>query len=137
MWFRYGLKAQKLLAQGNTLGISAISLAHCKGKSLKFSYYENASCSETEGFPIGKCFFSYDSTMSDIKVSSMAFLSLAGVSSVTKGRRSSILLSANSYCSFVILSNLCKSILLISSSLFWSSTPEFQSSFRDSSIFFE
>jgi len=23
MWFRHGLKAQKLLAQGNTLGISA------------------------------------------------------------------------------------------------------------------
>ena len=34
MWFRYGLKAQKLLAQGNTLGISAIHLAPCKGKSL-------------------------------------------------------------------------------------------------------
>ena len=31
MWFRYGLKAQKLLAQGNTLGISAICLAPCKG----------------------------------------------------------------------------------------------------------
>ena len=37
MWFRYGLKAQKLLAQGNTLGISAIRLAPCKGKSLKKS----------------------------------------------------------------------------------------------------
>ena len=35
MWFRHGLKVQKLLAQGNTLGISAISLAPCKGKSLK------------------------------------------------------------------------------------------------------
>ena len=34
MWFRYGLKVQKLLAQGNTLGISAIRLAPCKGKSL-------------------------------------------------------------------------------------------------------
>ena len=34
MWFRHGLKAQKLLAQGNTLGISAICLAPCKGKSL-------------------------------------------------------------------------------------------------------
>ena len=34
MWFRHGLKAQKLLAQGNTLGISAIHLAPCKGKSL-------------------------------------------------------------------------------------------------------
>ena len=29
MWFRYGLKAQKLLAQGNTLGISAICPAPC------------------------------------------------------------------------------------------------------------
>ena len=35
MWFRHGLKAQKPLAQGITLGISAISLAPCKGKSLK------------------------------------------------------------------------------------------------------
>lgn len=35
MWFRHGLKAQKLLAQGITLGISAISLAPCRGKSLK------------------------------------------------------------------------------------------------------
>ena len=35
MWFRHGLKAQKPLAQGNTLGISAIRLAPCKGKSLK------------------------------------------------------------------------------------------------------
>ena len=38
-YFRYlaphGLKAQKLLAQGNTLGISAIRPAPCKGKSLK------------------------------------------------------------------------------------------------------
>ena len=34
MWFRHGLKVQKLLAQGNTLGISAICLAPCKGKSL-------------------------------------------------------------------------------------------------------
>ena len=24
MWFKYGLKAQKLLAQGNTLGIKAL-----------------------------------------------------------------------------------------------------------------
>lgn len=35
MWFRHGLKAQKLLAQGITLGISAIRLAPCKAKSLK------------------------------------------------------------------------------------------------------
>ena len=34
MWFKYGLKAQKLLAQGNALGIIAISNAPCKGKSL-------------------------------------------------------------------------------------------------------
>ena len=27
MWFEYGLKAQKLLAQGNTLGIVAVSKA--------------------------------------------------------------------------------------------------------------
>ena len=26
MWFKYGLKAQKLLAQGNTLGIKVLSL---------------------------------------------------------------------------------------------------------------
>ena len=25
MWFKHGLKAQKLLAQGNTLGIKALS----------------------------------------------------------------------------------------------------------------
>ena len=25
MWFKYGLKAQKLLAQGNTLGIKTLS----------------------------------------------------------------------------------------------------------------
>ena len=37
MWFKYGLKAQKLLAQGIALGIMAISKAPCKGKSLKNS----------------------------------------------------------------------------------------------------
>ena len=35
MWFKYGLKAQKLLAQGIALGIMAISNAPCKGKSFK------------------------------------------------------------------------------------------------------
>ena len=30
----YGLKAQKLLAQGSGLGIMAIGKAPCKGKSL-------------------------------------------------------------------------------------------------------
>ena len=34
MWFKYGLKVQKLLAQGIALGIIAISKAPCKGKSL-------------------------------------------------------------------------------------------------------
>ena len=34
MWFNYGLKVQKLLAQGITLGIVAVSKAPCKGKSL-------------------------------------------------------------------------------------------------------
>lgn len=32
---RHALKGQKHLVQGNTLGISAIRLAPCKGKSLK------------------------------------------------------------------------------------------------------
>ena len=40
MWFKYGLKAQKLLAQGIALGIIAISKAPCKvgcSKSINFS----------------------------------------------------------------------------------------------------
>ena len=35
-WFKYGLKAQKLLAQGIALGIIAISKAPCKGKSFMY-----------------------------------------------------------------------------------------------------
>ena len=34
MWFKNGLKAQKLLAQGIALGIIAISKAPCKGESF-------------------------------------------------------------------------------------------------------
>ena len=34
MWFKDGLKAQKLLAQGIALGIVAVSKAPCKGKSF-------------------------------------------------------------------------------------------------------
>ena len=34
---RHALKGQKHLAQGNTLGISTIRLAPCKGKSLMFA----------------------------------------------------------------------------------------------------
>ena len=37
MWFKYGLKAQKLLAQGNALGIIAVNKAPCKGKSFVYS----------------------------------------------------------------------------------------------------
>ena len=33
-WFKNGLKAQKLLAQGSALGIMAISKTPCKGKSF-------------------------------------------------------------------------------------------------------
>ena len=36
MWFKYGLKAQKLLTQGIALGIMAIGNAPCKGKSFMY-----------------------------------------------------------------------------------------------------
>ena len=36
MWVKHGLKAQKLLAQGNALGIVAVSKAPCKGKSFVY-----------------------------------------------------------------------------------------------------
>ena len=36
MRFKYGLKAQKLLAQGIALGMMARSKAPCKGKSFMF-----------------------------------------------------------------------------------------------------
>ena len=39
MWFKYGLKAQKLLAQGIALGIMTISKAPCKGKSFIITKY--------------------------------------------------------------------------------------------------
>ena len=38
MWFKYGLKAQKLLAQGIALGIMAISNAPCKGNSFIYCW---------------------------------------------------------------------------------------------------
>ena len=42
MWLKYGLKAQKLLAQGIALGIMAISKAPCKGKSFVYcQVFEN------------------------------------------------------------------------------------------------
>ena len=36
MWPKNGLKAQKLIAQGNALGIVAVSKAPCKGKSIVY-----------------------------------------------------------------------------------------------------
>ena len=36
MWFKYGLKAQKLLAQGIALGTMTIRKAPCKGKSFVY-----------------------------------------------------------------------------------------------------
>ncbi len=55
MWFKYGLKAQKLqkqhalkgqklLAQGIALGIMAISKASCKGKSLVYCQVFESFC---------------------------------------------------------------------------------------------
>ena len=44
MWFRNGLKAQKLLAQGIALGIIAASKAPCKGKSLINSLVLESFC---------------------------------------------------------------------------------------------
>ena len=37
MWLKYGLKAQKLLAQGIALGMMCASQAPSKGKSLMFA----------------------------------------------------------------------------------------------------
>ena len=39
MWFKYGLKAQKLLAQGIAFGMMAIIKTTCKGKSFMFCFY--------------------------------------------------------------------------------------------------
>ena len=36
MWFKNGLKAQKLLAQGSALGMMANNKTPCKGKSFMF-----------------------------------------------------------------------------------------------------
>ena len=44
MWFKYGLKAQKLLAQGLALGIMAISKAPCKGKSFVYCQVFESFC---------------------------------------------------------------------------------------------
>ena len=44
MWFKFGLKAQKLLAQGIALGIIAISKAPCKGKSFMYCLEFKSFC---------------------------------------------------------------------------------------------
>ena len=44
MWFKNGLKAQKLLAQGIALGIMAISKAPCKGKSFVYCQVFESFC---------------------------------------------------------------------------------------------
>ena len=44
MWFKFGLKAQKLLAQGIALGIIAISKAPCKGKSFVYCQVFESFC---------------------------------------------------------------------------------------------
>ncbi len=42
MWFKYGLKAQKLLAQGSALGIIAISKTPVRAKALYIAPYFKA-----------------------------------------------------------------------------------------------
>ena len=43
MWFKYGLKAQKLLAQGNTLGVSKIlAMRPVRAKALYIAQYFKA-----------------------------------------------------------------------------------------------
>ena len=44
MWIKYGLKVQKLLAQGIALGIMAISKAPCKGKSFAYCQVFESFC---------------------------------------------------------------------------------------------
>ena len=44
MWFKNGLKAQKLLAQGVALGIIAVNKAPCKGKSFVYCLVLESFC---------------------------------------------------------------------------------------------
>ena len=44
MWSKNGLKAQKLLAQGNALGITATYNAPCKGKSFVYCLVLGSFC---------------------------------------------------------------------------------------------
>ena len=43
-WFKNGLKAQKLLAQGIALGMMTISKAPCKGKSFVYCQVFESFC---------------------------------------------------------------------------------------------
>ena len=61
MWFKNGLKAQKLLAQGSALGMMAISKTPCKGKSFTYQVIYKAfaptgrlvDCFYTQGDALG------------------------------------------------------------------------------------
>ena len=62
MWFKYGLKAQKLLAQGNTLGFSKIlAMRPVRAKALKLQAKHKAfaltgrlaDCYYTQGDALG------------------------------------------------------------------------------------
>ena len=60
MWFKHGLKAQKLLAQGNTLGIKVLLPAPCKGKSFEYMLLYNqfhSDLQETFRFSCKSLFF--------------------------------------------------------------------------------
>lgn len=92
------------------LPLKALRAAVGSSKALNTQFTHNpylprapsTNSSPIVGLLIGKWTFSYASTTSDTMVSSTAFLSLAGVSSVTSGKSSSMRLSAYSYCCFEI-----------------------------------
>ena len=50
MWFKYGLKAQKLLAQGIALGIMAISKAPVRANALYIARYLKAFALQGDRF---------------------------------------------------------------------------------------
>ena len=94
----------------SVLPLTALRVAIGSSKALNTQFTHNpylprapsTNSSPIVGLLIGKWTFSYASTTSDTMVSSTAFLSLAGVSSVTSGKSSSMRLSAYSYCCFEI-----------------------------------
>ncbi len=57
-WFKNGLKAQKILAQGIALGIIAISKAPCKGKSLvNTRFFKAFALTGRQGCVHNNCFY--------------------------------------------------------------------------------